>query len=70
LDDLFVCFLHFAQKTSERTIDDPNDLASARLMMFSHTVILFSCGLRLSGPGGNCLTLMGGKPCRRHAAFA
>src|SRR5215471_17613617 len=33
---LFDYFLHFAPKTSERTIDDPYDLAFAHLPMFSH----------------------------------
>src|SRR5262249_8364702 len=47
----FVCFLHFAPKTSKRTIDDPHELAFAHLMMFSHTTIRFSCGLRLPGTG-------------------
>jgi len=48
---LFLYFLHFATKTSERTIDDPDDLAFAHLMMFSHTTIRLSCGLRLPGTG-------------------
>ena len=48
---LFVYFLHFAPKTSKRTIDDPYDLAVAHLMMFSHTSIRFSYGLRLPGTG-------------------
>jgi len=48
---LFVYFLHFTAKTSERTIDDPYDLAFAHLMMFSHTTIRFSYGLRLPGTG-------------------
>jgi len=48
---LFVYFLHFALKTSKRTLDDPYDLAFAHLMMFSHTTIRFSYGLRLPGTG-------------------
>jgi len=36
---LSLYFLHFAPKTSQRTIDDPYDLAFAHLMMFSHTTI-------------------------------
>jgi hypothetical protein len=49
--DLIVYFLHFAPKTSERTIDDPYDLTFAHLPMSSHTAILFSYGLRLPVPG-------------------
>ena len=41
--------LHFAPKTSKRTIDDLYDLAFAHLMMFSHTAILLSYGPRLPG---------------------
>jgi len=48
-DGLFVYFLHFAPKTSERTIDDLYDAAFEPLMMFSHTTIRFSYGPR--GPG-------------------
>jgi len=48
---LFVYFLHFAPKTSERTIDDPYDLAFVHLTMFSHATIRFSYGLRLPGTG-------------------
>ena len=48
---LFGYFLHFAPKTSERTIGDLYDLAFAHLMMFSHTTICFSYGLRLPGIG-------------------
>jgi len=48
---LFVYFLHFAAKTSERTIDDLYDLAFAHLLMFSHTTIRISYGLRLRGTG-------------------
>jgi len=48
---LFVYFLHFAPKTSKRTIDDPYDLAFAHLMMFSHTTIRFSYGRRLRDTG-------------------
>jgi len=50
-DGLFDYFLHFAPKTSKRTIDDLYDLAFAHLMMFSHTTIRFSYGLRLPGTG-------------------
>jgi hypothetical protein len=48
-DGLFVYFLHFAPKTSERTIDDLYDAAFKSLMMFAHTTIRFSYGPR--GPG-------------------
>src|SRR5436190_3883296 len=48
-DGLFVYFLHFAPKTSKRTIDDLYDAAFESLMMFSHTIILFLYGPR--GPG-------------------
>jgi WD40 repeat protein len=49
--DLLVYFLHLAPKTSERTIDDPYDLAFAHLMMLSHTTIRFSYRLRMPVPG-------------------
>src|SRR5262245_60604642 len=48
---LYVYFLPLAPKTSKRTIDDPYDLAFAHLMMFSHTTIRFSDGLRLPDTG-------------------
>jgi hypothetical protein len=46
---LFVYFLHFAPKTSKRTIDDLYDATFESLLMFSHTTIRFSYGPR--GPG-------------------
>src|SRR5262249_14282444 len=38
-DGLLADFLHFAPKTSKRTIDDLYDQALAHLTMFSHTTI-------------------------------
>jgi len=49
LDGLLVYFLHFAPKTSKRTIDYLYDAAFESLMMFAHTTIRFSYGPR--GPG-------------------
>src|SRR5262245_3432972 len=48
-DGLFVYFLHFAPKTSKRTIDDLYDAAFESLMMLSHKTIRLSYGPR--GPG-------------------
>jgi hypothetical protein len=48
-DGLFAYFLHFAPKTSKRTIDDLYDAAFESLLMFSHTTIRFLYGAR--GPG-------------------
>jgi len=41
-DGPFVYFLHFAAKTSKRTIDDLYDAAFESLLIFSHTTIRFS----------------------------
>jgi len=52
---LFVYFLHFAPKTSERTIDDLYDLAFAHLTMFFIRTPLFTVGrgsASLAQPGG------------------
>src|SRR5262249_4346217 len=61
---LFVYFLHFAPKTSKRTIDDPYYLAFANLMMFSHMTIRFSYDLHLP----DCASTGATKATRKAAA--
>src|SRR5215469_16260966 len=66
-DGLIAYYLHFAPKTSKRTIDDLYDAAFESLVMFSHTTLRFSCGLRLPGIFDNFGTVTGRKAVKYYS---